>query len=247
MGSYTCSTTINAHYHQLQLESGTSRNTLFQICLGNSSVFIKLSCLCTLPALDTMYIWVQTWTCVRWRGLSIYLHVMKGILANFARSGILVGPEMIISHDTLSRREQAHWDWWDQCKILELFVSALFFWYNNCSTHDSNKRGGAVVWQICVDELTQRSLILAYVGFSETPLASVEPVIESKLLWGENLSRLKSKGWDPRVTQRGVRKQRGAWAALYTGLYCTELYYTTLYTQNYTHHYTTQNYTQNYT
>ena len=145
MGSYTCSTTINAHYHQLQLESGTSRNTLFQICLGNSSVFIKLSCLCTLPALDTMYIWVQTWTCVRWRGLSIYLHVMKGILANFARSGILVGPEMIISHDTLSRREQAHWDWWDQCKILELFVSALFFWYNNCSTHDSNKRGG----QLC--------------------------------------------------------------------------------------------------
>ena len=170
MGSYTSTTTINAHYHQLQLESGTSRNTLFQICLGNSSVFIKLSCLCTLPALDAMYIWVQTWTCVRWRGLSIYLHAMKGILANFARSGILVGPEMIISHDTLSRREQAHWDWWDQCKILELFVSALFFWYNNCSTHDSNKRGGAVVWQICVDELTQRSLILAPVGFSETPL-----------------------------------------------------------------------------
>ena len=58
-----------------------------------------------LPPLDMMLDCVQTETCVQRRGMSINLHVMKGILANFARSGILA-PETIISHDT--GREQAH-------------------------------------------------------------------------------------------------------------------------------------------
>ena len=43
---------------------------------------------------------------------------------NFGRSGN--------DNQSWHRREQAHWGRWDQCKILELFVSAPFFWYNNC-------------------------------------------------------------------------------------------------------------------
>ena len=74
--------------------------------------------------------------------MSINLHVMKGILANFARSGILA-PETIISHDT--GREQAHWGpgHWGNAKYWEPLAPDPFFWYN-CTTYESDRRGASV-------------------------------------------------------------------------------------------------------
>ena len=66
--------------------------------------------------------------------MSIYLHVMKGILANFARSGILAGPEMIISHDTGGNKLIEG----PMQNIGTICVSSILLIH----THDSNKRGG---------------------------------------------------------------------------------------------------------
>ena len=95
-----------------------------------------------LPPLDMMLDCVQTETCVQWRCMSINLHVMKGILANFARSGILA-PETIISHDT--SREQAHWGpgHWGNAKYWEPLAPDPFFWYN-CTTYESDRSGASV-------------------------------------------------------------------------------------------------------
>ena len=119
---------------------------------------------------------------------------------NFGRSGN--------DNQSWHRREQAHWGRWDRCKILELFVSAPFFWYTLMTPirggeGEPNKRG----WQIRVDELTQRSLICG--GIYKTPSASVfsDLWLNQKFLslWKicQN-KRVRSKR-----AQRGGRKQGG--------------------------------------
>ena len=78
---------------------------------------------------------------------------------------------------------------------------------------------GALVWQICVDELTQGSLILRCVTISETPFScyGIYDWIKT-FYWGEN--GCKNKRVRSKRAQQGVRKQGGdQCAALHPGLY----------------------------
>ena len=71
MGSYTIICPLSsplAGYLKTGITFCDKKNSFFRFFGATAAClflkYIKLSCHCKLPAMDMMYIWVQTWTCV---------------------------------------------------------------------------------------------------------------------------------------------------------------------------------------